>query len=93
MAINYEALGRYVSAEEQVQSLLAQQTLLSDQIEVLLTRTRNSYLGTKSVRTVETAKVMQLSEQLNNVHAELMAMIEEVNCYAGDANKPRIKVV
>ena len=93
MSINYEALGRYVATEEVIKALLHKQTQLAYQIEKLLAKTKNHYPNTKIIRVIVTALVVELSSELNQVHADLMMAIDEVNSYADEAQKPKIDLI
>lgn len=92
MTVNYEAIGRYVTAEEAVTNLLRQQGQLVTQIESILLRTKQNYSSTNTIRIVETAKLIELSSELNQSQSVLLDMVREANHYADDANKPRIRL-
>jgi|GEM_PF-4309910 len=93
MSINYEAVGRYVTAEEAVTNLLYKQSQLVDQINHILSQTRQNYSATNTIRTVKTAKLIELSTELNQVQVELLDVIREANQYADDAKKPKINLI
>lgn len=92
MAVNYEAVGRYVTAEEAVTALLHKQGQLVTQIENILMRTKQNYSSTNTIRTVATAKLIELSTELNQAQVDLIDAVREANHYADDAKKPKIRL-
>lgn len=92
MTINYEALGRYVAAEETVTALLLKQSQLVTQMDNILVQTKQNYSATNTIRIVETAKLIELSTALNQAQSDLLDAVREANHYADAANKPKLHI-
>lgn len=92
MTINYEALGRYVAAEETVTALLHKQGQLVTQMDNILIQTKQNYSVTNTIRIVETVKLIELSTALNQAQNDLLDAVREANHYADTASKPKLHI-
>lgn len=93
MEIDYEALGRYTAAQDQVKSLLSRQGDLTNKIERLLRHCANDGSFGDVVYLVDTPTIAVLSTELNQVHTSLITAVKDVNFYADKAGKSKIRLI
>ncbi len=93
MEIDYEALGRYTAAQDQVKSLLSQQHNLALKIERLLRHCKNEDSSHDPVYHIDSVAIAALSNELNQVHTDLITAVKDVNFYAEGAKKPKIRLI
>lgn len=93
MTTNYEALGRYVTATEEVKRLQSLQRDLITDIERLVRVAKFDYGSSDAVYRFDESKLLAYSQQLAETHARLLEAVSDANHHASDAGKPKIRIV